>query len=111
MPTQGRGAQGIHVGEEVASTGEDGGARRARRKVGGRCAWERWHAGRAGRPRGAARGGGGGRGGARTSGTARTPRKRVGPHPPNNGWPRAETALAHGQGYEKPINSHSHRHL
>jgi hypothetical protein len=24
MPTQGRGAQGIHAGEEVAGTGEDG---------------------------------------------------------------------------------------
>jgi hypothetical protein len=52
MPTQGRGAQGIHAGEEVAGTGEDGGARR---KAGGRCAWERR---RARRPRGAARGGG-----------------------------------------------------
>jgi hypothetical protein len=35
MPTQGRGAQGIHAGEEVAGTGEDGGAHRPRRKAGG----------------------------------------------------------------------------
>jgi hypothetical protein len=49
MPTQARGAQGIHTGEEVADTGEDGSARR------GRCAWERR---RAGRPQGAVRGGG-----------------------------------------------------
>jgi hypothetical protein len=38
MPTQGRGAQGIHAGEEVVDTGEDGGARR---KAAGRCAWGR----------------------------------------------------------------------
>jgi hypothetical protein len=52
MPTQARGSQGIHAGEEVVGTGEDSGARRkaggaahgsgprrVRRKAAGRCAW------------------------------------------------------------------------
>jgi hypothetical protein len=51
MPTQGRGAQGIHAGEEVAGTGEDGARERERsrgNKGGRHAAGEKDHPERVG---------------------------------------------------------------